>query len=148
MFITTEGTSLSPSMSVAAIERRLRADGANPAFRVLYGRCASHDESCPSVDIEVHVHTELDALDCDEPTVRQVTRADSHVVVEHQPEGDLQTLEVSVGPSGCAGDPRPTGDAALADSRSAWIYISGSHGMAHAALGQLPVRAITRALAG
>src|SRR4029079_19510497 len=46
-FITTEGTALSPSLSVATIEQRLRADGANPAFRVLYGRCASHDESCP-----------------------------------------------------------------------------------------------------
>ncbi len=148
-FITTEGTPLSPSMSVASLERRLRADGANPAFRVLYGRCASHDESCPWADIEVRVHDELDALDCEASNVRRVTRAGEHVVVEHVPQGDLQDFEVSIGPGGCAGDRAPSGDEASGDAtRSAWIYLSGTHGMAHAALGQLPVRAIVRALAG
>jgi hypothetical protein len=145
-FITTEGTHLSPSMSIASIERRLRADGSNPAFRVLYGHCASHDESCPSVDVEVRVHTEPDILDCGAATVRRVTRTTSHVVVEHTAEGVLQVFEVSVGPGGCASDPQPTNDAATR-TRSAWIYVSGTHGMAHAALGALSVRAITRALA-
>jgi hypothetical protein len=147
-FITTEGTPLSPSMSIAAIARRLRDDGGNPSFRVLYGRCASHDESCPWADLEVRVHDELDALDCDAATVRRVTRAGHHVVVEHEPQGELQDFDVSVGPGGCAGDRPPSGDTApAASTRSAWIYVSGTHGMAHAALGQLPVRAITRALA-
>jgi hypothetical protein len=148
-FITTEGTPLSPSMSVASIERRLRADGGNPAFRVLYGRCASHDESCPWADIEVRVHTEVDLLDCDAATVSRVTRAGQHVVVEHLPANILQEFEVSIGPGGCAGDQPASDDTAPAASTlSAWIYVSGTHGMAHAALGALSVRAITRALAG
>jgi hypothetical protein len=147
-FITTEGTALSPSMSVASIERRLRADGSSPAFRVHYGNCASHDESCPWVDVEVRVSDELDVLDCDAATVRRVTRAGHRVVVEHAPAGELQDFEVSVGPGGCAGDPQPADDTApAASTRSAWIYVSGTHGMAHAALGRLPVRAIARALA-
>jgi hypothetical protein len=147
VFVTTEGTALSPSMSVAAIERRLRADGGNAAFRVLYGRCASHDETCPWADVEVHVHAELDALDCDAATVRRVTRAGDQLVLEHAPEGDLQDFEVNVGPGGCAGEGPASGDVAPAGPRSAWIYLTGTHGMAHAALGQLPIRAIRRALA-
>ena len=148
-FISTEGTPLSPSMSVASIERRLRADGANPAFRVLYGRCASHDESCPWADVEVRVHTELEVLECDTATVRRVTRAGQHVVVEHEPAGELQEFEVSVGAGGCTGDEPPTDGAAETTSTlSVWIHVSGTHGMAHAALGRLPVRAIMRTLSG
>lgn len=148
-FITTEGTPLSPSMSVASIERRLRADGANPAFRVLYGRCASHDESCPWADVEVRVHDEPQTLDCEAASVRRVTRAGLHVVVEHVPAGDMQDFEVSVGPGGCAGHDDPSNDETPADhARSAWIYVSGTHGMAHAALGRLPVRTFMRALSG
>jgi len=148
MFITTEGTPLSPSMSIASIERRLRADGANPAFRVIYGRCASHDESCPWADVEVHILAEPQALDCDAATVRRVIRAGDHLVVEHVAEGDVQTFEVSVGPGGCEGPPSAGEDEAPGDDvRSAWIYLSGSHGMAHAVLGRLPVRTLLRALA-
>lgn len=151
-FITTEGTSLSPSMSVRSIERRLRADGSNPGFRVLYGRCASHDEDCPSADVEVRVQYGLDALDvldCEAKTARRVIRAGDHVVVEHVPQGNLQEFEVSVGSDGCAGDrDADTDDGTTGDARSAWIFVSGTHGMAHAVLGRLPVRAIMRALAG
>ena len=150
-FITSEGTPLSPSMSVGSIERRLRADGANPAFRVLYGRCASHDEDCPWADVEVRVHDGLDALDildCEAKSARRVIRAGDHVVVEHVPQGNLQEFEVSVGAGGCAGDRDGiSDDGTKSDARSAWIFVSGTHGMAHAVLGRLPVRAMMRALA-
>jgi hypothetical protein len=137
-------------MSVRSIERRLRADGSNPAFRVLYGRCASHDEDCPSADVEVRVYDGLDALDvldCEAKTARRVIRAGEHVVVEHVPQGNLQEFEVSVGAGGCAGE-EGTEDGTNGDARSAWIFVSGTHGMAHAVLGQLPVRALKRAIAG
>lgn len=56
---------------------------------------------------------------------------------------------MSIGPDACTGDPRPTDEAAPAASpRSAWVYVMGTHGMAHAALGRLPVGAVLRALAG
>jgi hypothetical protein len=54
---------------------------------------------------------------------------------------------LSIGPGGCMGERDPTDAAPTASPRAAWIYVSGTHGMAHAALGQLPVRALARALA-
>ncbi len=153
MFFTTGGTRLSPSMSVAQITRRVRADGfeEEPAFRVLYGRCTSHDETCPSADVELRLHGELDALDCEGPEVSRVTRTDSHVVVEYRPEGISEAFEVGVGPGRCTGETLPTAttsesDASASEVHSAWVMIDGSHGMARAVLGRLPVRAITRAL--
>lgn len=144
--ITALGTPLARSMSVSQIERRLRRDEAGPAFRVLYGRCASHDEDCPSVDIELRLHAQLDAIDCDAPTVTRVTRTASHLVVEHRPEGPLESFEVAIGPGRCVGDPPPEPAPDPERMHSVSIYIEGTHGLGRRALGQLPVRAIARAL--
>ena len=146
VFFTVGGTPLSPSMSISRIERRVRADGFEdePAFRMLYGRCVSHDETCPSAEVELRLHGELDALDCDSPEVARVTRTKSHVVVEYRAEGTAETFEVGVGPGRCTGETLP---ASTESVHSTWIMIDGTHGMARAVLGRLPVRAITRALA-
>lgn len=147
-FVTTEGTPLSPKLSVATLEQRLRADGANAAFRVIYGRCASHDESCPWADVEVRVHEEPGAFECPAAAEERAMRAEVHVEVEPLTAGEPQTLDLSVGPRICAGAHDRSDEEVFVATRSAWIYVAGTHGMANAALSRLPMKTILRVLAG
>lgn len=146
-FSTGSGTRLSPSMSPAAIERRMAADGAEPVLRVLWGRCASHAQLCSWVELEAHVHRELHMLDCESPAAVRVMRLEGHVIVEQAPSSTTQSYEVDVGPVGCAADERPPG-AVPEGARSAFLYVVGSHGLVQVAVRRLPVQALTRALEG